>query len=66
MFNRLLQYGGDLQLGEARTLTVYFNQRPIRLFRAGRLLIMIVGCEARPLPDAEIEKFAAKLSQANT
>jgi hypothetical protein len=66
MFNRLAQYGRELQLGEAQVLTVYFNQKPIRLFQAGRLLVVVAGRELEPLPDAEIEKLAAKLAQAKS
>jgi hypothetical protein len=66
MFNRLAQYGRELQLGEAQVLTIYFNQKPIRLFQAGRLLVVVAGRELEPLPDAEIEKLAAKLAQAKS
>ena len=66
MFNRLLQYGRELQLGEARSLTIYFDQKPIRLFQTGRLLVVIAGRGLEPLPDIQIEKLAAKLAQAKT
>lgn len=66
MFNRLLQYGRELQLGEAQVLTIHFDQKPIRLFKAGRLLVVIAGTELELLPEAEIEKLAAKLAQAKS
>ena len=66
IFNRLLQYGRELQLGEAQVLTIYFNQKPIRLFQAGRLLIVVAGRELEPLPDLEIERLTVKLAQAKS
>ncbi|MDB6038930.1 MAG: hypothetical protein JWM99_2771 [Verrucomicrobiales bacterium] len=66
IFNRLLQYGRELQLGEAQVITIYFNQKPIRLFQAGRLLVVVAGRELEPLPDLEIEKLTVKLAQAKS
>jgi predicted regulator of Ras-like GTPase activity (Roadblock/LC7/MglB family) len=66
IFNRLLQYGRELQLGEAQVLTIYFNQKPIRLFQAGRLLVVVAGRELEPLPDLEIERLTVKLAQAKS
>ena len=66
MFNRLLQYGRELQFGEARHMTIYFEHKPVRLLQAGRLLLAVAGRELEPLPDAELEEIAAKIGQAKT
>ncbi|MBI4657669.1 MAG: roadblock/LC7 domain-containing protein [Verrucomicrobia bacterium] len=61
MFVRMAQYSKELQFGEPRHLTVYLEETPLQIHKAGCVYLTLLGRVGEPLPTAQLSAIAAAL-----